>query len=246
MLASSHNGTSQSRQDVTYQSLFWMLAQAGFPTSTLVILKLWEHTMMRPDHQDPNGQDNMKPWKRMGCDGEIDDMLRIRLHEAGLDEEIFTSVAWIRAFNINEPIYADLCHEFYSTYEFDKVCTDDELQTKKIIKFRLGGRAHSLTLLEFARRLGLYQAVELEEEGFNVYFEGAWVIARWMKRKGAGTQKESQICYGQFILKIARKCRVLTEDMVRSLSALIYCRDLDTITLRDLIDSDGKLIPEDS
>ncbi|GJV33576.1 hypothetical protein Tco_1393976, partial [Tanacetum coccineum] len=65
-----------------------------------------------------------------------------------------------------------LCHEFYSTYEFDEVCDDDELQTKKIIKFRLGGRAHNLTLLEFARRLGLYQAVKLEEEGFNVYFEG--------------------------------------------------------------------------
>ncbi|GJZ69633.1 reverse transcriptase domain-containing protein [Tanacetum coccineum] len=38
---------------------------------------------------------------------------------------------------------------------------------------------------------------------------------------------------------------VLTEDVVRSLSAPIYCRDLDMITLRDLIDSDGKLIPED-
>ncbi|GJW34526.1 hypothetical protein Tco_0054558 [Tanacetum coccineum] len=58
-----------------------------------------------------------------------------------------------------------------------------------------------------------------------------------MKRKGASTQKESQICYGQFISKIARKYRVLTEDVVRSLSALIYCRDLDKITLTDLIDS---------
>ncbi|GKA10877.1 hypothetical protein Tco_0690310 [Tanacetum coccineum] len=138
--------------------------------------------MTRPDHHDLNVQD-MKPWKRMGCDGEIDDMLRIRLHEAGSDEEIFTSVAWIRAFNINEPIYTELCHEFYSTYEFDEVCADDELQTKKIIKFRLGGHAHGLTLLEFTRR-------------------------------------------------------VLIEDVVRSLSALIYCRDLDSTTLRDLIDSD--------
>ncbi|GJT11637.1 hypothetical protein Tco_0858679 [Tanacetum coccineum] len=224
---------------------------------------------------------------RIGCDGEIDDMLRIRLLTARLDKEIFTYVAWIRAFNINEPIYAELCHEFYSTYEFDEVCADDELQTKKIIKFRLDGRAHSLTLLEFARRLGLYQAVELEEEGFNIYFERglhsdehfnaqdywttgydkvqkndlwllsmfdsrhqngyanvAWLIARWMKRKGAGTQKESQICYRQFISKIARKCRVLTEDVVRSLSGLIYCRD-DTTTLRDLINFEGKLIPED-
>ncbi|GKB77508.1 hypothetical protein Tco_0944403 [Tanacetum coccineum] len=229
---------------------------------------------------------------QMGYDGEIDDMLRIRLREAGTNEEIFTYVAWIRAFNINELIYAELCHKFSLTYEFNEVCADDELQTKKIIKFRLGGRAHSLTLLEFARMLGLYQAVELDGEGFNVYFEGglrsdnhinahdywlnisreenlglsrshtstirnlifrvihkmityglyqrmtrydkvqkndmwllsmfdakhqngyanvASLIARWMKRKGAGTQKEN----------------------------------LDTITLRDLIDSKGKLILKD-
>ncbi|GKC73872.1 hypothetical protein Tco_1119755 [Tanacetum coccineum] len=237
--------------------------------------------MMRLDHQDPNAQDNMKLWKKYyfhkftmsSCYGK--DVTEIQ------SLEIFTSMAWIRAFNFNAPIYAKLCHKFYSTYEFDKLCADDELQTKKIIKFRLGGCAHSLTLLKFAQRLGLYQAGELEEEGFNVYFKGglhsdehfnaqdywlsisreenlglsrshtstisnpvlrllsmfdarqengyaivAWVIARWMKRKGVGTQKESQICRGQLISKIARK-------------------DLDTITLRDLIDSDGKLIPED-
>ncbi|GJV77775.1 retrotransposon ORF1 [Tanacetum coccineum] len=94
------------------------------------------------------------------------------VEEAETNEEIFTSVAWIRAFNINEPIYSDLCHEFYSTYEFNEVCADDELKTKKIIKFKLGGRAHSLTLLEFAKRLGLYHAEELDEEGFDVYFQG--------------------------------------------------------------------------
>ncbi|GJY63842.1 hypothetical protein Tco_0465302 [Tanacetum coccineum] len=186
-------------------------------------------------------QDNMKPWKlycfhkftmsfcygkdvtddvNLGCDGEIDDILRIRLCEAGSDEEIFTSVAWIRAFNINEPIYAELCHEFYSTYEFDKVCADDELQTKKIIKFRLGGRAHSLTMLDYAQRLGLYQAVKLEEEGFNVYFEG-------------GLHSDEHFNTQDYW--------VLTEDVVRSLSALIYCRDLDTITLRDLINSKDRM-----
>nr|GEY03352.1 hypothetical protein [Tanacetum cinerariifolium] len=283
--------------------------------------KLLEHMMMRSDHQDPNALDKMKPWKMYYFQKftmssfyfkdvvemqslEIDDMLRIRLSEAGSNEEIFTSVAWIRAFNINEPIYVELCHEFYVICEFDEVYADDELQTRKISKFRLDGRAHSLTLLKFAQRLGQYQAVELDKEGFNVYFEGglcseehfnaqeywlsisreenlglsrshtstirnlilrvihkmityglcqrttgyanvAWLITRWMKRKGAGTQKESQIYYRQLILKIGRKCRVLTEDVVRSLSALIYCRDLDTITLRDLIDFEGKLIPED-
>nr|GEU75420.1 hypothetical protein [Tanacetum cinerariifolium] len=137
--------------------------------------------MMKPDHQDPNDLDNMKPWKKYYlykftmnvCYGKVTaDMLRIRLREAGSDEEIFTFVEWIRAFNINEPIYTELFHEFYSTYESNEVCADDELQTKKIIKFRLGRPAHNLTLLEFAHRLGLYQVTELDEEGFNVYFEG--------------------------------------------------------------------------
>ncbi|GJX93378.1 hypothetical protein Tco_0347964 [Tanacetum coccineum] len=263
---------------------------------------------------------------RMGYDGEIDDMLRIKLREAESNEEIFNFVAWIRAFNINEPIYAELCHEFYSTYEFDEVCADDKLQSKKIIKFKLGRHAHNLTLLEFARRLGLYHVGELEEDRFDVYFQGglrsddnfnaqeywlsisrvenlglsrshtstirspilrvihkmityvlcqrtigyekiqkndllllsmfdarhqngyanvAWLIAKWIKRKGAATQKESQICCGQFISKIARKSRVLTYDVIRSLSAPIYCRNLDTTTLRDLIDSKVRLIPED-
>ncbi|GJU64058.1 retrotransposon ORF1 [Tanacetum coccineum] len=282
---------------------------------------LQEEMMLKPDHRDPNALDNLKPWKKccfhkftmnscyeevatMRRSLEIDDMLRIKLREAESNEEIFTFVTWIRAFNIKEPIYAELYHEFYSTYEFDEVCADDELQTKKIIKFRLGVRAHNLTLLEFARRLGLYHADELEENRFDVHFQGglhsdehfnaqeywlsisrgenlglsrshtstirspilrvihkmityglcqrttryanvAWLIARWIKRKGAGNQKESQICYGQFITKIARKARVLTNMVLRSLSAPIYCRYLDTTTLRELIDSEGRLIPED-
>nr|GFA81208.1 hypothetical protein [Tanacetum cinerariifolium] len=79
----------------------------------------------------------------------------------------------------------------------------------------------------------------------NGYVNVAWLIARWMKRKGVGTQKESQIYYGQFISKINRKSRVLTNDVLRSLSASIYCRDLDMTLLRDLIDSEGKLILKD-
>ncbi|GKB25456.1 hypothetical protein Tco_0864857 [Tanacetum coccineum] len=202
---------------------------------------------------------NKEAKSRIGCDGEIDKMLRIKLREAGSNEEIFTSVAWIRAFNINEPIYSELCHEFYSTYEFDEVCADDELQTKKIIKFRLGGRAHSLTLLEFARRLGLYHSEELDEEGFDessfynlepsfkgdVQDDHLWLVLEDYWRKGAGTQKESQICCGQFITKISKKARVLSDEVIRSLSALIYCRDLDTTTMRELIDSEGRLILED-
>ncbi|GJU05437.1 hypothetical protein Tco_1121867 [Tanacetum coccineum] len=221
--------------------------------------------------------------------------------------------------------WRELCREFYATYEFDEVCAGDELQSNMIIRFRLGGRAHSLTLLEFARKLGLYHAEELEEDGFDIYFQGglrsdenfnareywerisidrdlhlsrssitsvrflilrvlhkmityglcqrttgyekiqkndlwllsmfedrhqngyanvAWVIAKWMKRKGAGSQKDSQICCGQFITKIAKKSRVLTDETIHSLSTLVYYRDLDRTTLRELIDSEDRLIPD--
>ncbi|GJX08595.1 hypothetical protein Tco_0196527 [Tanacetum coccineum] len=234
--------------------------------------------MMRPDHHDPNALDNMKPWKRyntrlaqliprhiyspcvvnwdvlnrMGCDGEIDDMLRIRLREAGSNEEIFTSVAWIRAFNINEPIYAELCHEFYSTYEFDEVYADDELQTKKIqfhldywlsirqeeilsftrvplstIKNPILRVIHKMITYGICQRTTRYDKVQkndlwllsmFDARHQNGYVNVAWLISRWMKKKGAGTQKESQICCGQFISKIAKKYRVLIEDCKRVLN----------------------------
>ncbi|GKD19886.1 hypothetical protein Tco_1209044 [Tanacetum coccineum] len=223
------------------------LADTGLDINNMpyrIYEQLWEHSMMRPDHHDPNTLDNMKLWKRYcfhkftmsSCYGkdvtemqslEINAMLRIRLREAGTNEEIFTSVAWIRAFNINEPIYAELCHEFYSTYEFDKVCADDELQTKKIIKLRFGGRAHCLTLnpvLKVIHKMITYGLCQRTTGYDKIQKNDLWLLSMFDTRRQNG---------------------VLTEDVVRSLSALIYCRDLDTITHRDLIDSEGKLISED-
>ncbi|GJZ62174.1 hypothetical protein Tco_0618311 [Tanacetum coccineum] len=140
----------------------------------------------------------------------------------------------------------ELCHEFYSTYEFDEVCANDELKTKKIIKFKLGGRG--LHSDEHFKAQEYWLSIS-QEENLSLSRSHASTIrnpllARWMKRKGAGTQRESLICCGQFITKLARKERVLSDDVLRSLSALVYCRDMDTTTLRELIHSEGRLIPE--
>ncbi|GJW56478.1 hypothetical protein Tco_0103209 [Tanacetum coccineum] len=78
----------------------------------------------------------------------------------------------------------------------------------------------------------------------NGYKNVAWLIAKWMKRKGAGSQKESMIYCGQFITKIAKRKNLLSDDVLNSLSAPIYCRALDTTTFRELINSEGRLIPE--
>ncbi|GKA61902.1 hypothetical protein Tco_0761421 [Tanacetum coccineum] len=82
----------------------------------------------------------------MGCAEEIEEMLEINVYE--------------------------LCHEFYATYEFDETITDEDLMSKKLIKFRLGGRGHTLTILEFSRHLGLYTSDEIHDEGFETYSLG--------------------------------------------------------------------------
>ncbi|GKA36491.1 hypothetical protein Tco_0722982 [Tanacetum coccineum] len=143
--------------------------KSGIPTYDVVTMGT--HDDEAGSSRSKRFKDNVKP---MDCDGEIGDMLRIRLREARSDEEIFTSVAWIRAFNINKPFYAELCHEFYSTYKFDEVCVDDELQTKKIIKFRLGGRAHSLALM--GRMEIRQEAIERMEYSQSYHYDSNYEV----------------------------------------------------------------------
>ncbi|GJV51373.1 hypothetical protein Tco_1447114, partial [Tanacetum coccineum] len=135
-------------------------------------------------------------------------------------------------------------------------CADDELHTKKIIKFRLCGRAKSLTLLEFARRLGLYHADEIDEDGFNVYFEGGlrsdehfnaqeyWLSISQEEILSLSRIHASTIRYP--VLRVVHKMITYDkEERSWSMSALIYCRDVDTTTLRELIAYKGRLILED-
>ncbi|GJR81115.1 hypothetical protein Tco_0151900 [Tanacetum coccineum] len=231
----------------------------------------------------------------MGCAEEIEAMLEIKVYEVGGQEEIFSSKAWRRLFDTNERIYTELCHEFYSTYDFDKVCVDDELVTKKLIKFRLCGRSglHSdenfdardywlsissvenlhlskslastiknpilrvlqkmITYRVCQRTIG-YDKVQrnklwlmsmFEAKHQNGYANVAWLMARWFKRKGAESQRDSMICCGQFITRIAKRMGLLTNEVLTTLSAPTYCRALDATTLRELIDSNRRLIAED-
>ncbi|GKD89226.1 hypothetical protein Tco_1364733 [Tanacetum coccineum] len=113
----------------------------------------------------------------------------------------------------------------------------EQLNQKKIRIVRATG-------YEKIQRNELWLLIMFEDRHQNGYANVAWVIAKWMKRKGAGSQKDDQICCGQFISKIARKRRVLTEETIRSMSAPVYYRDLDSTTLRELIDSEDRLIPE--
>ncbi|GJY04447.1 hypothetical protein Tco_0370387 [Tanacetum coccineum] len=171
---------------------------------------------------------------KIDCRDEIDQMLKISLKEAQTEEEVYFFVAWVRDFNIREPIYPKLCHEFYATYEFDEEIGIVIMLTKWKKK-RTNG-------YEKIQRNDLWLLSMFEDRHQNGHANVAWVIAKWTKRKGAGSQKDSQICCGQFISKIARKSKVLTKEIIRSLSTPVYCKDLDRTTLRELIDSEDRLI----
>ncbi|GJV38465.1 ribonuclease H-like domain-containing protein [Tanacetum coccineum] len=75
----------------------------------------------------------------------------------------------------------------------------------------------------------------------NGYANVAWLIAKWIKRKGVGSQRESMICCGQFIIRMARKMSLLTDEVLDGLSAPVYCRSLDATNLRELIGSNGRI-----
>nr|GEW71327.1 hypothetical protein [Tanacetum cinerariifolium] len=97
-------------------------------------------------------------------------------------------------------------------------------------------------------RLGLYQAVELDEEGFNVYFEGGlrsdehfntqeyWL--RISRENNLGLSKSHTSTIKSPILRVIHK--MITYDLCQRTNG-----DLDRTMLRDLIDYEGRLIPED-
>ena len=84
-----------------------------------------------------------------------------------------------------------------------------------------------------------------EDKNNECYASVAWVIVVWMKKKGKGTQEGSKIICGQFVTRIARRMRILSDDNLNSYSTPTPCKKLNETTLRELIGRDGKLIAWD-
>ncbi|GJY26847.1 hypothetical protein Tco_0401573, partial [Tanacetum coccineum] len=79
----------------------------------------------------------------------------------------------------------------------------------------------------------------------NGYANVSSLIAKWLKRKGVGTKKESMIMCGQFVMRLAKKMNLLTNEVLHRLSATLYYRSLDVTTLRELIGPNGRLVAKD-
>nr|GEW59708.1 hypothetical protein [Tanacetum cinerariifolium] len=190
---------------------------------------------------------------------ETDDMLRIKLREAETNKEIFTSdpmdkrdwdcimLISLRRLDLM-CIFKEACvvmsiltpQEYWLSISREEnlgllrshTSNIRSLILRVINKMITYGSCQRTTGYDKIQKNDLRLLSMFNAKHQNGYANVVWLITRWMKRKAAGTQKESQICYGQFIKKIARKARVLTNVVLRSLSALIYCRDLVTTTER--------------
>nr|GEW67808.1 hypothetical protein [Tanacetum cinerariifolium] len=169
-------------------------------------------------------------------------------------------------------------------------CVEEIKEMLEIKVYEIGGKQEIFTSKAYRRLLGLYQADEVNDEGFEVYFQGGlrsnenfnardyWLsisseeelhlsrslglnirrpILRVLQKmitygvcqrttgKGVESQRDSMIFCGQFITRIAKRMGLLTDEVLNSLSALVYCRALDAITFRELIGPDERLIAED-
>ncbi|GKD46816.1 hypothetical protein Tco_1271461, partial [Tanacetum coccineum] len=143
----------------------------------------------------------------------IEDMLEVRVNEMESDEVMFTSEAW----------------------------KHDELMTKKAIKFRLCGKAYAMSILDFAKHLGLYTGAEIQEYGFETYFIGG------LKNDDdfSADQYWLNISSEKTLTLIAKRLGILSDEVLNGLSTPTYCRTLDANILRELIGSNGRLIPEE-
>ncbi|GKC83883.1 hypothetical protein Tco_1139600 [Tanacetum coccineum] len=205
--------------------------------------QLWEETMMKLDHQDPNALDNTKPWKRYCFHKfimnsyyekvatemrslEIDDMLRIKLRKAKSNEEIFTSMA-LGLYHAEE-----LDEDGFDVYFQGGLRSDDHFNAQEY--WLSISREENMSLsrshvsniqslvLRVIHKMITYGLCQRTAGYDKIQNNDLWLLSMFNARHQNG--------YVNVAWLIAR---------------WIKRKDLDTTTLRELIDSEGRLIPED-
>ena len=83
-----------------------------------------------------------------------------------------------------------------------------------------------------------------EKQNMGEYANVSWVMAHWLKKKGKGSQGDSELMCGHLITRLAKGLNVFTEENMATYSAPIAYKAFDHVTLRDLLDDRGKLKPD--
>ncbi|GKD89902.1 hypothetical protein Tco_1365409 [Tanacetum coccineum] len=86
-------------------------------------------------------------------------------------QELFTSHAWRRLFEIRAPLVREFILEFLNTYRISD--TEMGLDIADTLCFQLGGARCRMTWSQFILALGLYTDEEMAEDGFGAYWLGS-------------------------------------------------------------------------
>ncbi|GJS83038.1 hypothetical protein Tco_0749579 [Tanacetum coccineum] len=165
------------------------------------------------------------------------------IHDEGFDTYFLGGLRDDDHFNVNQ-YWSEISSENELILSRSSTRTIRKLVLRVLQKMITYGLCQRTTGYDKVQRNELWLMSMFEAKHQNGYVNVAWLIAKWLKMKGVGSQREGMICCGQFITKIARRANLLTDEVLNGLSAPVYCRSLDTTTLRKLIDSNGRLVAE--
>ena len=108
----------------------------------------------------------------------------------------------------------------------------------KMIVYLLCQRA---TRFDKIQRMECWLLSLFEKKNMGEYANVAWVVAHWLKKKGKGSQSDSELVCGHLITRLAKGLNVFTEENMATYSAPTAYKAFDHVTLRDLLDDGGKL-----
>ncbi|GKA28242.1 hypothetical protein Tco_0714410 [Tanacetum coccineum] len=143
-------------------------------------------------------------------------------------QELFTSHAWRRLFEIRAPLVWEFILEFLSTCRMsDKKMGLDVADT---FCFQLGGARHRMTWRQFILTLGLHTDEEMAEDRFGAYWLGT--EGRHLRRHAKGRKSGARLSGGYFIGRLAAHFRLVSDQGLRGLA--MVTRELPLIDLHNL------------
>lgn len=110
--------------------------------------------------------------EEFGLTARFGDVQTRRFHD-NVGNLLFTCHGWNRLFAMQETVYMELCWEFFATVQFNKDSTNYDDQS--VFSFRLGGIYRRCSIIDLARRLGLYTVEEIAGEHFRPYLQSCIV-----------------------------------------------------------------------
>ena len=110
-------------------------------------------------------------WGWMGNVGLEEELTPYLVKDCNLGYANITCDGWLQLFKIQEPVYAELCWEFFATISFRG---GSEYYNPNTISFSLGGEMRQCSMVEFSWRLGIYDQDMSMTDYFEAFLENTY------------------------------------------------------------------------